>query len=173
MTQPHPSHTPRSHTPPSHTPITSMMSPPEDVALVSFLRQYRPVPPPAPPEAEAQLMAAIAQMPHPPQADPGRWLGRHWKLHWKLTGAAILAGVSLGLGLGLTPQWQQARSPRLDDPQATELAELAELETFLENSWEGTLAQTSTTELDWSAIGWDDTTLEQEETAPAHAPEQS
>lgn len=140
MNQPHP----------THPPLTS---PPEDAALVSFLRQYRPVPPAAPPEAEAQLMAAIAQMPHPPQTHPGRWLGRHWKL----TGAAILAGVSVGLGLGLTPQWQQARSPQLDNPQT---AELAALEAFLENSWEGALAQSSVTGLDWTAIGWDDATLE-------------
>jgi hypothetical protein len=163
MTQPYPSQTPE-------------LSSPEDAALVSFLRQYRPVPPTAPPEAEAQLMAEIAQMPHPRPIHPGRWLGRHWKL----TGAAILAGASIGLGLGLTPQWQQARSPQLDNTPA---AELAELETFLENSWEGTLAQSSVTGLDWSAIGWDDTTLDDatlddatldtEETAPTHNPEQS
>lgn len=96
---------------------------PEDRALAEFLRSHRPLPPPPAPDLEARILAEIAVAP------PPRSL---WGNPWQRTGAlAALLATLLAIGTGLY----------LRD-RASAMA-LAELETFMETSWQGTVGKPS------------------------------
>lgn len=101
--------------------------PEDDPRLSVFLKQHRPDIPPASPDLEAQIMAAIATTPQqlatvePPLLPRSRWTrSKRW-----VVPSAIAAGllVSLMSYRSLTP------APTLSE------AELAELETFIETTW--------------------------------------
>ncbi|AFY64928.1 hypothetical protein [Geitlerinema sp. PCC 7407] len=94
----------------------------EDPRLRTFLRRHRPVAPPAAADLEERLMEAIATEPSPPvlRCLPQRWL-------WVVP-TAIAAGVTLLWG-----------SDRLWSPPPLPETEIANLETFLEGSWTGSL----------------------------------
>ena len=94
----------------------------EDPRLRSFLRQHRPVTPPAAVDLEERLMSAIAAEPEPIAL-------RHSYQRWLwIFPTAIAAGVTLLWG-----------SDRLWTPATLPEAEIANLETFLEGSWTGSL----------------------------------
>ncbi len=98
------------------------MTPPED-QLTTFLRQYRPEPPPASEDLEDRILAAVAVSPPPrQQIQP-----IHARLLW--IPAAIMAGVALIWAGG---QW-------LAPPRTLTASEIEELESFLETTWSGVL----------------------------------
>ncbi|MFQ3679453.1 MAG: hypothetical protein SNJ60_02945 [Pseudanabaenaceae cyanobacterium] len=92
----------------------------EDRRLVHFLQHHRPVPPPAPAQAEARLMQALAAagpLPH-----------RSW-----LT-ARLFAGTLLGLAIaGLGIYWWVGQR------RAIALAETQRLEAALLEEWHASL----------------------------------
>lgn len=88
----------------------------DDRQLVIFLQQHRPLPPAPPPELESQLLAEI-------RTDKTlKLIQRRQK--WRLGGAIAAALIPL--------VWFSSRY--LFTPQ-TSNAQLAQLETFLEDSW--------------------------------------
>ena len=87
----------------------------DDRQLVTFLQQHRPLPPATPPELEDQLLAQI-------RTDKTLKLIRR-RQQWRLGGAIAAALIPLA--------WLAHRSL---SPQLSS-AELAQLETFLEDSW--------------------------------------
>lgn len=87
---------------------------PEDRPLTDFLRQHRPLPPPPDPQLEMRLFAEIRATQALERTQSGRW---------KRT---AIAAIALLLG-GLTARQLWVPSPRP--------AELAELASFVEQSW--------------------------------------
>ena len=108
--------------------------PNDDQKLVAFMRQNRPVPPPAADNLEAQLMELVERQPISSRR-------QHTPFIWAVP-SAIAAGLLLTWG-----------SYRLLNPSPNFNA--AELETFLVNNWNGAISETSlasqtdTTETDW------------------------
>lgn len=98
-----------------------MTLPSNDDRLVAFLRQHRPVPPPAPPDLENRVMAVIDGA--EPGARPARQpLSRQRR--WAVT--AMAASVLLAVGSwGL---WRTATQPT---------GEMAADDTFLMETWYG------------------------------------
>ncbi|MFO8040867.1 MAG: hypothetical protein R6U67_15635 [Sodalinema sp.] len=88
----------------------------DDRQLVTFLQHYQPLAPPAPPELESQLLAQV-------RTDKTLKLIRR-RQQWRLGGAIAAALIPL--------VWFSSR--HLFTPQ-TSNAQLAQLETFLEESW--------------------------------------
>lgn len=88
-----------------------MTMPPEDEALVQFLRHHRPQPPPASPTLETQLMAAIEQAPQrqPSQRPLAR---RRWAI-------PALAASLLLVGGGWV-SWRQGLQLAGDAPTLTD-----------------------------------------------------
>ena len=106
--------------------------PNDDEKLVAFVRQNRPVPPPAAANFEEQLLEGIDRQPIPSQQP------RH-RVFWAIP-SAVAAGLLLAWG-----------GYRLLNPATN----TAELEVFLVNSWNGAIGETSLTsqtespEADW------------------------
>ena len=118
----------------------------DDRALVAFLKQHQPIAPPEPANFEADLMAAIAQEPLPVTDMAVIQKPKRWRM---VVGAiaAGLVGAALGHNLGA---WTNP-GMRLADPGTTTTPD-AELELFLENGWDGAIAQTDSTD---STFGWE------------------
>ena len=96
----------------------------DDQPLVTFLRQHRPAPPPPAPDLEERILAAVANEPaHVRQY-------RHRRL-W-IVPPAIAAGVLIARA-----------GHRLLTPPTPSPAEIANLEAFFVNSWDGTLSDSS------------------------------
>lgn len=101
----------------------SQQVPKDDERLVAFLRHHRPEAPPASPDVEERILAAVATQP----------LKSRRQL-WFLA-PALAAGLLLAVG-GYT--WGQKFADRPPANPPTD-AELARLEEFLESSWDGLL----------------------------------
>jgi hypothetical protein len=91
----------------------------EDRHLVYFLQHHRPAPPPAPVQAEAKLMQALAELP----ADARPWL---------TTRVSIGALLGLWIAAAATSWWVGQR-------RAIALAETQRLETVLLEEWNTSL----------------------------------
>lgn len=105
--------------------------PDDDRDLVSFLQQYRPIPPPAPASSEQDLMDIIAK------EESNK---KTWKLKPIITiASAAVAGSILswiGFNRSLTPSYTNAQ-----------------LETFMVNSWDRTVGENSSSSFyDWLAL---------------------
>jgi hypothetical protein len=122
--------------------------PPDDEKLVEFLRQYRPVPPPASPDAEERLLAAI-------DSEPQIWQSRY-SFRWAIP-ALVAAGVlfvwgGIRLFTPLTlPQGQVADRNR-------DATDTADIEEFMFSSWNGAIdgatpiAYNETSESNWTLL---------------------
>jgi hypothetical protein len=101
-------------------------SPNEDQDLVYFLRQHRPVVPPAHADLEQQILQQVKALSQEPQ--PQRW--RFWVLPSIITAGCLasLAGYFILI----------SRQPST--------VELADLEDFIESSWQGAINQDSSSE---------------------------
>lgn len=80
-----------------------MTFPPDDDRLVDFMRRHRPVPPPAAPELESQLLAAIEQAAPP--------TGHRQRQRWAapaLAASLLLAGGAWVTWRSTAPRWQTA-----------------------------------------------------------------
>lgn len=111
--------------------------PDDDEQLVSFLKQYRPVPPRARADMEAQLMELVTREPPPPPRYPHQFF---WIVSSAMAGSLLLA---VGGYRWLNPSPQIATNPQ-------------ELEAFLVDSWNSATGETSvtypttyTSEADW------------------------
>ena len=102
---------------------------PDDDHLVSFLRRNRPVPSPASAEQEKQLLALIVSQP----PSPKRYL-------WTIPGAIAAVLLSWGGYRLFVPSLQKA--------QATQL------ETFLVNSWDGSIEGSDSDRADSPETDW-------------------
>ncbi|GAB4282916.1 MAG: hypothetical protein Fur0025_12440 [Oscillatoriaceae cyanobacterium] len=100
----------------------NQQQPKDDERLVAFLRHHRPETPPASPDVEERIFAAVA-------TQPLKSRRRLWFL-----APALAAGLLLAVG-GYT--WGQKFADR-PTTRPTD-AELARLEEFLESSWDGLL----------------------------------
>ncbi len=94
---------------------------PDDDGLVNFLRQHASAVPPAAPDLEQQVMAAVAASPRLPV--------KHQKL-WLVPTAVAIAVIA----------WA---GHRLLMPVAPSATELAGIEAFMESSWDGVLSSPS------------------------------
>lgn len=101
--------------------------PNDDQRLVDFLRQHRADPTPPAPDLEEQLMQAIASNPASGTAKVSyiRQADKHRHRRWWVAPPAIAAGLLIAIAGSRLHQ-----SPK---PQV----ELASLEAFMENSWDG------------------------------------
>ncbi|MGK7872592.1 MAG: hypothetical protein AB4426_04565 [Xenococcaceae cyanobacterium] len=111
--------------------------PNEDEKLVAFLRQHRPVPPPAAANFEEQLMMELVQrQPIPSQ-------GKRYPFLW-----AVFSAIAAGLLLTWGGYRLLNHSPQI-------AADTDELETFLVNNWNAAIGETSfesqtySSEADW------------------------
>ncbi|MDX2098090.1 MAG: hypothetical protein SFW36_09970 [Leptolyngbyaceae cyanobacterium bins.59] len=104
--------------------------PDDDLPLTAFLRQNRSTVPPAAIDFEDRLMATIAA-PQPIQQPRSQW---RQQLRWAVP-TTIAASLLIAIG---SYQWMTPKTP-------TE-ADLAKLEAFMQNSWEGSVPNTSGTE---------------------------
>lgn len=105
--------------------------PEDDARLVDFLKQHRPVVPAATPDLEERIMAATIDKPSVIDASsPGRWQRR---TRWWLPLAIATGFIAIAV-------YQSFLRPQPSE------AELAELETFIESTWEGTVAEQPMTE---------------------------
>ena len=96
----------------------------DDQPLVTFLRQHCPAPPLPAPDLEERILAAVAKAPaHRSQY----WHRRLW-----LVPPAIAAGVLIATA-----------GHRLLMPPSPSPAEIANLEAFFVNSWDGTISDSS------------------------------
>ena len=100
----------------------------DDRDLVAFLKQHRPIPPPAPASSEQDLMATIA-------------LTESRKKTWKIKPLITIASVAVA---GAIVSWLGFdRSLR---PTYTN----AQLESFMVNSWDSTVGETPSSSFeDW------------------------
>jgi hypothetical protein len=94
--------------------------PEDDRDLVNFLRQHRPIPPPASADLENQIMRKIA-----PRRRPIRW--------WVGSGA-LAAGLATAI-----------LSYRVLQPVPPSTTELASVEAFMESSWSSSISGNSDT----------------------------
>lgn len=125
---------------------------PDDRTLVQFLRQHRPPVPPAAINLEDRIMAALSTTdweidkdtpwaadnisslaePIAPTSRSRVWGGpSRW---WLIAGTALMASVLAGWGGQRL--WRLAQTP---SP-----AEVAEIEQFMEQSWQGTVVSATT-----------------------------
>ena len=111
--------------------------PEDDHSLTNFLRQHRPAgPPPPPAELEERLMALVAATPQEPVSrpqgvgEPDFAVVRHGSWRWRWVAPSAIAAGLVAI-VGYQAWWA---------PRAAE-AQLAELETFIESTWHGTLAE--------------------------------
>lgn len=107
--------------------------PDPDRELITFLQQHRVAAPPASPQLEDRVMTAIEH--GETRSGMHRSRIRHWPSLW-LAAPTIAAGFLVVL---VTQQPVPTPGP---EPNA---AEIANLETFMENSWTGTVEHTPTT----------------------------
>lgn len=114
--------------------------PEDDRSLTQFLQQHRPAVPPASAELEDRLMAEVAATPQDAQAvqcpaarDPDFAVGRSRVGRWRWVAPSAIAAGLVAIA-GYQAWWA---------PRAAE-AQLAELETFIETTWHGTLAEQPT-----------------------------
>ncbi len=116
-----------------------------DRDLVAFLKQHRPIAPPEPANFETDLMAAIAQEPLPAPLPATDMPPTRKPKRWRMVVGAIAAGLVgavLGHNLGA---WTNPGMRFADAGSETTITE-AELELFLENGWDGAIAQTDSTD---------------------------
>lgn len=114
-------------------------SPHDDRELISFLKQYRPLPPPGTQKIETQLLARVAREPFPHR--------QRVELRWiiPITLAASLGSILAG------SRWNQ--------PSYQLTSNSAELETFMVNTWQGTTnesfaeALSSPVDSEWLLLG--------------------
>lgn len=104
-----------------------MTHPPDDEALKRFLRQHRPAPPPASPALEERIMQAVATSAKPQRSSGNRRRSPLWVVSSAMAAGLLLTVVS----------YRRLLAPQ---PGA---AELATLQTFLENNWVGLLEESS------------------------------
>ncbi len=121
------------------TPHDSPLERQGDRKLVQFLRQYRPTVPPAAANLEDQLMAALdtRDWEQPPIArrEPAPstpWYQR--RRRWVVAGTILTASL-FATWMGQRA-WQMAQTP---SP-----AEIAEIEQFMEQSWQGVVVSHAT-----------------------------
>lgn len=100
--------------------------PADDRPLTDFLQQHRPSVPPASPDLEDRLMTAVLDTPPVVPVPVRRPVAR--RVLWVFP-AAIAAGLVALVSY-----------PTLFPPQPSE-AQLAELETFIESTWQDTVAE--------------------------------
>lgn len=110
-------------------------TPEEDPQLTQFLQQHRPITPSAPDNLEERLMATVMDTPQVVLPMPSRSQRHYRRVLWLLPSA-------IAAGLVATVAYQRLM------PQAPSEAQLAELETFIESTWQGTLAEQPTTVTD-------------------------
>lgn len=122
----------------------------DDDKLINFLSQYRPVPPPASPQLEEELIKRIKQEPMASK------YSYHW--FWVLPGAMAATLLMIwGGDRWLRPSPQIAGNPE-------------ELETFLMDSWTLATEDTSyTSEINNSNIYWLTFADSQLETNPSYS----
>lgn len=108
-------------------------TPDGDRPLTDFLKHHRPTVPSAAADLEDHLMATVMDTPQVLPVPSSRSQRTYRRILWVLP-SAIAAGLVAVIG-------HQTLSP----PQFSE-AELAELETFIESTWQGTLAEQPLTE---------------------------
>ncbi|EKQ68996.1 hypothetical protein OsccyDRAFT_1599 [Leptolyngbyaceae cyanobacterium JSC-12] len=111
--------------------------PEDDHQLSKFLQQNRPTVPPAAADLEERILAIIEETPQE-MATPER--SRQRSRTFRHRGMWLLPSA-LAAGFVATVVGYQFLIPR----QPTE-AELAELETFIETTWQGNLAEQPTSE---------------------------
>ncbi|MGB5594317.1 MAG: hypothetical protein WBM32_00505 [Crocosphaera sp.] len=99
--------------------------PKDDRELISFLQQYRPLPPPANSTLEKQLYARVSHEPQQHQVSQVRWLI-----------PSMIAASLLAIWGGYNVLEQ---SPYQQFVQQSQEIETAELEDFMVNSWQGTI----------------------------------
>jgi len=107
--------------------------PEDDPRLTHFVKQHRPIVPAADPTLEQRIMTLVEKMPRAISSQPSNWQ------RWRRRGMWLLP-TSIAAGLVAISGSQLFLSP-----QPTE-TELAELETFIESTWQGTVAEQPTTE---------------------------
>lgn len=122
--------------------------PPDDEKLVEFLRQYRPVPPPAGASAEERLLAAIESEPkvrHSPYSF-------RWAIPALVAAGVLLVWGSIRLFTPLTlPQGQVADRNR-------DATDTADIEEFMFSSWNGAIdgatpiAYNDSSESNWALL---------------------
>lgn len=105
--------------------------PNNDQKLVDFLRQNRPDLPPENQDLESQIMAAVAATPQNRGGQKSSVIPFRRRSLW-LMPPAIAAGLSIAWGTSL-----------LLTPTPPTTTELASLEVFIENTWDGVLDQDS------------------------------
>jgi hypothetical protein len=113
--------------------------PDHDQPLVTFLQKNRPLPPPANPEREQQLMKLIQR-----NSVVSRQKPTYWSFYWLFPSAIAVSLVLVwgGYRLFTPPQPQVAVDP-------------VELEAFMVSSWNGTFESSSKNgpEADWLLLG--------------------
>lgn len=121
------------------TPHDSPLERQGDRKLVQFLRQYRPPVPPAAANLEEQLMAAldIRDWEQPPIAhrEPAPSTGWYQRRQRWVVAGTILTASLFATWLGQRA-WQMAQTP---SP-----AEVAAIEQFMEQSWQGVVVSHAT-----------------------------
>ena len=107
-------------------------SPSPDDRLVSFLQQHQPIPEPPSPDLEDRLMQSIAELEPEPSSRRTRRIG------WV---SAAIVTVSLLVGVGGYQRWsaQMARQPLSEE-------EIANLDRFLETTWNEAIIASETEE---------------------------
>lgn len=105
----------------------------EDTRLTQFLQQHRPTVPPASAHLEDRIMATLLDTPAAIAATPPRRQPAYRRLLWVVPSTIAAGLVAI---VGYQTIW----------PTHPSEAELAELETFIESTWQGTLAEQPTTE---------------------------
>lgn len=105
--------------------------PNNDQKLVEFLRQNRPDLPPENQDLEAQIMAAVAATPRSESGQNSSVIPFRRRSLW-LMPPAIAAGLLMA--------WETSR---LLTPAPPTVTELASLEVFIENTWDGVLDKDS------------------------------
>lgn len=112
---------------------------PDDENLVAFLKQYRPVAPPARANVEEQLMELVAREPVPPARHSHQFF---WIISSAMAGSLLLA---MGGYRWLAPSSQVATKPE-------------ELESFMVDGWNSALGEPpevysiQTTEVQWLTL---------------------
>ncbi|MDJ1183406.1 hypothetical protein [Roseofilum casamattae] len=103
-----------------------------DDRLVSFLQQHQPIPEPSSPGLEDQILQSIAELETEPSSPRNR------RIKWV---SAAIVTVSLLVGVGGYQRWsaQMAHQPLSED-------EIANLDRFLETTWNEAILASETEE---------------------------
>jgi hypothetical protein len=117
-------------------------SPEDDPHLAAFLRQHKPIPPAAAADLEDQIIAHLTTEPAqftspdaPPNAPSDRQWGRSGRNFTRLSRSRWF--VASSIAAGFVAAFVGYRS--LQPPPPSE-AELADLETFIEGTWQGNIS---------------------------------